>query len=230
MLLCEIWRSDTRREKCQHSHADTIMRMCQAVRVESSPATNRQADEKRRVIHAAAIDQFSERGFAATSMADIADAADMSRPALYQYFRNKEDIFASAFIGLFEDQVERALAGLREPGTTAQQLDAFLQRFDGDLWERTAASRHSDEILKAKNAEIVASIERVVARLWDGMETYLKRAAPGRSRAAIERRAGWIEVLRYSPKGFKFDQPSVDTYRARLTALASSVAADVDAS
>lgn len=204
--------------------------MCQAVDVESAPAVNRQADEKRRVVHAAAIDQFAERGFAATSMADIADAAEMSRPALYQYFRNKEDIFASAFIQLFEDQVERALAGLREPGTTAQQLDAFLQRFEGDLWERMAASTHSDEIVQAKNAQIAASIDHVVTRLWDGLATYLKRAAPGRSQAAVERRAGWIEVLRFSPKGFKFDQPSVDTYRRRLTALANSVGADVDAS
>jgi TetR/AcrR family transcriptional regulator len=204
--------------------------MCQAVVVSAAAATHRLSDEKRRVIHDAAIDRFSVNGFAATSMADIADAAGMSRPALYQYFRNKEDIFASAFIHLFDVQVERALAGLDEPGTTAEQLDAFLQRFDGDLWERTSASAHSDEILEAKNAEIVASVDRVVTRLWDGMAAYLNRAAPGRSRAAAERRAGWIEVLKFSPKGLKFDQPAVDVYRRRLAALAASVAADIDAS
>lgn len=203
--------------------------MCQAVGVSDPPPTDRQADEKRRVIHAAAIDRFSENGFAATSMADIADASGMSRPALYQYFRNKEDIFASAFIHLFDVQVDRALAGLDEPGTTAGQLDAFLQRYEGDLWERTSASAHSDEILSAKNAEIVASIEGIVARLWDGMATYLARAAPGRSRAAADRRAAWIEILKYSPKGFKFDRPGIDVYRRRLTALATSVAADIDA-
>lgn len=204
--------------------------MCQAVAVSGVLATNRQADEKRSVIHAAAIDRFSENGFIGTSMADIAGAAGMSRPALYQYFRNKEDIFASAFVHLIDVQVERALAALNEPGTTAEQLDAFLQRSEGDLWERMSASAHSDEILHVKSAEVVAAIEGVVARLWEGMATYLRRAAPGRSRAATERRAAWVEVLKFSPRGFKFDQPTIEVYRRRLTALASSVAADVDAS
>jgi AcrR family transcriptional regulator len=203
--------------------------MCQAVGVSPAPATQRQADEKQRAIQEAAIDRFSENGFAGTSMADIAAAAGMSRPALYQYFRNKEDIFASAFIHLFDVQVERALAGLAEPGSTAEQLDAFLQRFEGDLWERMFASAHSDEILNAKNAEIVAAIESVVARLWDAMAAYLSRAAPGRSRAAVDRRAAWIDVLRFAPKGFKFDRPAIGVYRRRLTALATSVAADIDA-
>jgi hypothetical protein len=36
-------------------------------------------------------------------------------------------------------------------------------------------------------------------------------------------------VLDLSPKGFKFDQPSVDVYRRRLSTLARTVAADIDA-
>ncbi len=204
--------------------------MCQAVVVSGVPVTNPHVDDKRSVIHAAAIDRFSEHGFAGTSMADIAEAAGMSRPALYQYFRNKEDIFASAFVDLFEVQVARALAALDEPGTRAEQLDAFLQRSEGDLWERMSASAHSEEVLHVKSAEVVAAIEAVVAQLWEAMAVYLRRAAPGRSRAAVERRAAWVEVLKFSPKGFKFDQPTVEVYRRRLTALASSVAADIDAS
>ena len=73
--------------------------------------SGRRGDPQRRAIHAAAIAQFSEQGFAATSMANIADAAGMSRPALYQYFRNKGDIYASAFVALFNDHVDLALAG-----------------------------------------------------------------------------------------------------------------------
>ena len=64
----------------------------------SNDRTDQRGDPQRRAIHAAAIAQFSERGFSATSMANIADAAGMSRPALYQYFRNKGDIYASAFV------------------------------------------------------------------------------------------------------------------------------------
>ncbi|MDA2946029.1 MAG: helix-turn-helix domain containing protein [Actinomycetota bacterium] len=183
---------------------------------------------QRRAIHAAAIAQFSAHGFAATSMADIADAAGMSRPALYQYFRNKRDIFASAFVALFEDHVDRALQALQSDGTTESRLEGFLQRFEGDLWELMAASEHSEEIMSAKTADTTEEIQRVIARLRRGVVAFLAEAHPGRSKAALDRRAEWAEILEFSPKGFKFDTPSVSDFRRRLTALARGVAADID--
>jgi AcrR family transcriptional regulator len=184
---------------------------------------------QRRVIHAAAIAQFSEHGFAATSMADIAEAAGMSRPALYQYFRNKRDIFASAFVALFDDHVDRALRALNVDGTTERRLEGFLQRFEGDLWELMAASEHSEEIMSAKTADTTEEIQRVIARLRGGLAAFLAEVYPGRSQAAKDRRAEWAEILEFSPKGFKYDMPSVADYRRRLTALARGVAADIDA-
>jgi AcrR family transcriptional regulator len=195
----------------------------------SDDGTGRRGDPQRRAIHAAAIAQFSERGFSATSMANIADAAGMSRPALYQYFRNKADIYASAFVALFDDHVDRALQALDDEGTNAQRLDGFLQRFEGDLWEQMAASEHSEEIMSAKTADTAEEIQQVVMRLRAGLATFLAKAAPGRSRAASARRAEWAEVLELSPKGFKFDTPAVADYRRRLTTLARGVAADIDA-
>ncbi len=183
---------------------------------------------QRRAIHAAAIAQFSARGFAATSMADIAIAAGMSRPALYQYFRNKRDIFASAFVALFDDHVNRALQALNGDGTTEQRLEGFLQRFEGDLWELMAASEHSEEIMSAKTADTTEEIQRVIARLRRGVEAFLSEAHPGRSKSAVDRRTEWAEILEFSPKGFKYDTPSVADYRRRLTALARGVAADID--
>jgi len=152
----------------------------------------------------------------------------MSRPALYQYFRDKADIFASAFVAVFEQHAEQAVAALARPGTTTERLDGFLQRFEGDLWQILAASRHSEEILRAKNAQIAASIGVVVERLWAETENHLKQIALGRSRAMIEQRAAWIELLRFSPRGFAFDRPPVDVYRRRLSALARTIAADID--
>lgn len=206
--------------------------MCQAVFVvngsEPGSEPTDQADEKRAAIHAAAIDQFSARGFAGTSMANIAEAAAMSRPALYQYFRNKGDIFTSAFVALMDDHAERALDALADNGTAAEQLDGFLQRFEGDLWEHLAASPHSEEIMSAKNDELAAGLGVVMARLWDGLAAYLEVAHPGKSAAATTRRADWVDVMHFSPKGFKFDRPSIETYRRRLSVLARSVAAEID--
>ena len=201
--------------------------MCQADLVVSKH-TAEQLDQRHRAIHAAAIEQFTLRGIAGTSMANIADAAGMSRPALYQHFRNKGDIYASAFVALFEEHVDLALTALVQPGSTVEQLDGFLQRYEGDLWQLLAASPHSEEILGAKSTEVAASIGDVVARLWTGMADHLAKIAVGRSRAIVERRAGWVEILRFSPRGLVYDQPTIAVYRRRLNTLASSVAADVD--
>ncbi len=60
-------------------------------------------------------------------------------------------------------------------------------------------------------------------------DAFLARVAPGRSRAAVDQRDGWADVLVLAPKGFKSDTPNLTDYRRRLTALAHSVAADIDA-
>lgn len=159
-------------------------------------------------------------------MAAIAEAAGMSRPALYQYFRNKGDIFSSAFIALLEQHVDLALAALSEPGTVEQRLDAFLQRFEGDLWEHMAASPHSEEIISAKNGDVLTGFRVAAERLWDGCAEHLGEIAPGASAA---QRGDWVELLHYAPKGFKFDRPSIETFRRRLSSVARGLAAELAA-
>ncbi|MFF0270675.1 TetR/AcrR family transcriptional regulator [Kribbella sp. NPDC004536] len=45
---------------------------------------------------------FAERGFAGTSLKDIAEATGLTRPALYHYVRSKEDILAKLVTELAE--------------------------------------------------------------------------------------------------------------------------------
>lgn len=73
----------------------------------------------------AALELFSQRGYQAVSMADIAGALDIKAPSLYKYFRNKEELYA-ALTPLLEEhytalwtaagrrqaQLERDLTGL----------------------------------------------------------------------------------------------------------------------
>ena len=162
-------------------------------------------------------------------MAHIAEQAGMSRPALYQYFQNKGDIFACAFAALVEQTADRALAALEEPGTIAEQLDGFLQNFDGAFWERTAASPYGEELLSAASEYAPKAVGTEMKRIRRGLEKYLRRVGAGqRSAADRMRRNGWVDILEFAPRGFKLDRPAVRVYRLRLTALAKSIASDIE--
>ena len=162
-------------------------------------------------------------------MARIATGAGVSRPALYQYFANKDEIFASAFVALFHGHIERALAELDSEAPIADQLDGFLQRFVGDLWERMAASEHADEIERAKTGDLALAIGKLLAELWRELDTHLAKLAPGSSKAAVARRRGWSDLMQYASRGLRADRPAIDIYRDRLRALAQSIAADITA-
>ncbi len=63
-------------------------------------------DTEARIIDAAR-ELFIEKGYAATSMSDIAARAGMNRPALHYYFRTKERMFRAVFGGIVDEIVPR---------------------------------------------------------------------------------------------------------------------------
>lgn len=70
--------------------------------------------DRRRAILEAAFKTFVSYGFKRTTMADIADGAGISRPALYLLFKNKGDIFRAGFEMFIEEllaTMEAVLSG-----------------------------------------------------------------------------------------------------------------------
>jgi AcrR family transcriptional regulator len=80
----------------------------------------RKKQQTREAIHRAAMRLFAERGFDATTIADIAAAADVAPRTFFSYFESKEEVVFADFETLFAD-FDRALRE-RPSGTTA--LDA----------------------------------------------------------------------------------------------------------
>ncbi len=52
-------------------------------------------------IHAAARELFAKKGFAATTMDDIASRAGVAKGAVYHHFGSKEEIFERVLDGVF---------------------------------------------------------------------------------------------------------------------------------
>src|ERR1700754_27350 len=76
---------------------------------------------------------FAERGFARTSLDEIATATQVTRGAVYHHFDSKQALFEAVLESLEQDIVQRvttaATAGPPDPWQAALAgLDAFLDR------------------------------------------------------------------------------------------------------
>jgi AcrR family transcriptional regulator len=92
----------------------------------------RKKQQTRQAIHVAAMRLFAERGFEATTIADIAAAADISPRTFFAYFPSKEEVVFARFEPAFED-FDRTLRE-RPPGTTAlEALRTWIVRAAKDF-------------------------------------------------------------------------------------------------
>jgi AcrR family transcriptional regulator len=73
-------------------------------------------DERRRQLLDVACAQFAERGFHATSMDDLAQAAGVTKPVFYQHFASKRALF----IAMLEDVGSRLLGVLKEATSSVE--------------------------------------------------------------------------------------------------------------
>ncbi len=173
--------------------------------------------EKRERILDAALSKFSAYGFARTSMNDIAEAADMSRPALYQYYGNKEEVFQAMLGRLLNNAADRAIDALTAQSALNEQLDGFLQRWFGDLTEQLRSTEHGADIIEAKNSHAKPAADQANARISKAVSAHLKQANPEKAKAMGE-------LVLLAPLGLKYDQPTMTALRSRLTTLANSIA------
>lgn len=69
---------------------------------------------------------FAEKGYASTTVREIVARADVSKPVLYYYFKNKEGIFLAILDWAAEKQEDLLAGVLDTPGTA---LDRFIVLF-----------------------------------------------------------------------------------------------------
>ncbi len=100
-------------------------------------------------ILAAAFRAFATYGYRRTTMDDIATAAGLSRTALYQHFRNKEDIFRRLTHDYMTSAVEEMRAAFHRNGPPDKVLEAALAAKAGRFMEIVLGTPHGRELLEA---------------------------------------------------------------------------------
>jgi AcrR family transcriptional regulator len=91
----------------------------------------RKKQRTREQISAAALQLFAERGFEDVTIAEIADAADVSQKTVFNYFSTKEDLVYSREEEV-EQQLRDAIAGRRK----GQSIVDAMRRFLFDVFSR----------------------------------------------------------------------------------------------
>ncbi len=79
-------------------------------------------DERRAAILAAALDVFSEKGFAAARLDDVAQKAGVAKGTIYLYFPDKEALFEALLLGLASPVLQRIAALSTDPALPASAI------------------------------------------------------------------------------------------------------------
>src|SRR6476620_2706926 len=95
----------------------------------SQPAPVRLTDRKRAAILDAAMAEFRQAGYAATSMDKVAASAGVSKRTVYNHFPSKEALFAQILEQLWQRSIEGLdLAYDKHRSLRAQLLELLQQK------------------------------------------------------------------------------------------------------
>jgi AcrR family transcriptional regulator len=177
------------------------------------------SDDKKSRILAAARSVFLRYGYKRVNMNDIAEAAGMSRPALYVLFKNKEEIFIAAYLRWVDETIEQVDAAMAK---TTSPKDKLTRAFD--IWavgpfEMTRASLAAEELVDCNFAFAeearshgYATFEATIAPV----ASTLSETRPAASRIAPDRIA---HVLVSAVRGFKQAAATPDDMRRLIGEL-----------
>jgi AcrR family transcriptional regulator len=100
------------------------------------PLTDKELDRRRRQIFGASVSLFLTKGFQETSMREIAEAANMGKSSLYDYFNTKDEILLSAVENELFDLITAAQEIARQPLPAIERLRMVMRKHLEFLVER----------------------------------------------------------------------------------------------
>lgn len=113
---------------------------------------------KRERIVAAAVELFYHQGYTRTTLEQVADAIQVTKPFIYSYFKSKSDLLAeicSRAVWISNDVINRAMT---QQGTVTERLQAIARDFMETVLNHQAHaviySREEKELAPEDRAEI----------------------------------------------------------------------------
>ncbi len=126
----------------------------------------RDREEKRFTVMRAATQLFNERGFHATSLDDVATRLGVTKPTIYHYLGNKDQVLLECVKFGLEQVLEAADRCRAASGNGLARLQAFLRRYaeiNMDDFGRCVI-RTGDEALSTESAKTFRSLKSQIDR------------------------------------------------------------------
>lgn len=175
-LLCDLLLHGIVRDSPDNDALNSSAPMAAVKAVIAGQARQDDGDEVRAGIAAAARREFAQRGFDATTIRDIADAAGVRMGTLYRRIDSKQAIF-DEIVGDYDEQLDAVLraALITEARTETESLDALAfgvahcaRRFPDEtrmmslIWNRQQESRAAVQRYIAHTAERLSMLANIL--------------------------------------------------------------------
>ncbi len=128
--------------------------------------------ERRRQLIDTAVEVFARNGYHTTSMNDIAEAAGVTKPVLYQHFASKRDLYLQLLSEVGSELRETIAKATADAAGPRQQIEGGLRAYFGFVSQRGDAFRvlfgsgtRRDEEFAQETRKVEASIAETVAAL-----------------------------------------------------------------
>jgi AcrR family transcriptional regulator len=135
----------------------------------SAPSPRLPAARRRRQLLDVALERFAAGGFHATSMEDIADAAGVTKPVLYQHFRSKRQLYLELLDDVgsrLMEAIAKATAGADGP---RRQVEAGFAAYVGFMTDQPQAFPLLFGSGARRDAEFADAVRRVEASIADAV-------------------------------------------------------------
>ncbi len=173
------------------------------------------ADTRRDVILNAALEAVSRYGYRRTSMDDIAKSAGISRPALYQQFANKADIYRGVIDAIKSQSLAAAETAFASDGSFVDRLRTALHAVLIEPHRMVASSPHGEEMLELNNQ--VAADEMAAWR--DDKHRLIEQAALAEPNLDAAAAGALATVVTNFVYGMKANNPPVEEMEKQLEEL-----------
>jgi len=153
------------------------------------------AARRRRQLLDVALQVFAERGFHDASMNDIAEAAGVTKPVLYQHFRSKRELFGE----LLSDVGSELQEAITKAVTTAQSSHEMVELGFAAYFRYVAAHRDAFNLFYgigfAREDEFASLVEQVETALAEQVAGFIEieGLTPGQRRLLGHGIVGMIE-------------------------------------